>query len=199
MSWTRDEKKAARLAKKIAKAERLTEKLGGAAVVKEAVITSQTLESKKPININSRPEFLSKKPVFNTNPSTYQAAMTWCASIADVADSWSWREARQWTEQEWESEICSKLDSFEGTKWSEIVAMTTGSGRRRKARRKLNHSQEIHTLDPEAQERWRELNLEQFDTAFRFRFGGTKRSWGIQHGSHFYLIWFERKHKIYPI
>jgi hypothetical protein len=94
-------------------------------------------------------------------------------------------------------ELSRELEPLKQMTWSEIARLETGEGKKRK-RRKRHHPQDVASITPEARARWAALELDQFDTAYRFRLGGTKRAWGFQHGSHFYLVWYERLHKIYP-
>ncbi|MEM5528103.1 hypothetical protein WN093_04665 [Gammaproteobacteria bacterium AS21] len=199
MRQSRDDKKAAKKQKKIEKAQKLSIAILAREPQKKIPISSFPSVEKKPIDFGSRSDFLEKQPKLNSNPSVYNSPMTWCARISDTKGEWSWKETRQWSSEEWDEVMLSKLNQLEGKKWSELAAMTTGEGKRRKSRRKLHHSQEMDTLDKEAQERWKELDLELFDTAFRFRIGGKKRIWGFQLGSHFHLVWYERGHRICPI
>ncbi len=62
----------------------------------------------------------------------------------------------------------------------------------------MHHEQLVGTLVDEAQSRWLELGLEEFDTAFRFRLGNTKRFWGFIVEGHFFGVWWERCHRLYP-
>jgi len=50
----------------------------------------------------------------------------------------------------------------------------------------------VDSLHVEAQKRWYELELSQFDELFRLRLGSKKRIWGVRIEHHFYMIWYER-------
>lgn len=128
-----------------------------------------------------------------TADSILDLAVTWCVRRRDVEGEWTWGEARQWTDAEWQGEIAPKFVEYEKLRWREVIQQSSESGH------KMHHSHELHTLDREAQERWLELDLGQFDTVFRFRLGGAKRFWGFQIGAHFFGVWWDRKHKIYPV
>lgn len=173
--------------------------------------TSDNLAAKT-VKIAPIPEIASKtlrtheapeqsKSVYIPNEELFsitECNLTWCTSHSDIDGEWSWREPRQWTEAEWQTEIHPNFKSLEKSTWYEIlyVQKVSASGGKRVPK---NHPQEISTLVNEAQKRWILIGLEEYDTAFRFRFTGTIRAWGIKLGGHFYLVWWERKHKIYPV
>jgi len=125
--------------------------------------------------------------------SNYGSRMTYCLTRKDHENNWSWAEPRAWTADEWANEIRPPLEHFANLTWGEIDAFASGSGH------KMHHSHEIADLVAEAQSRWIELDLEQFDTVFRFRMGGTKRAWGYVVQSHFHMVWWDRHHSLYPV
>ncbi len=157
---------------------------------KAIAITLQSATPKISGELNQLPQDISKAIV---PKSRFQLNMTWCTTQSDIEGAWSWGEARAWTQSEWETEILPKFSEYEKQKWAEIDAHNSGTGH------KMHHEQEVHTLAKEAQDRWIENNLEQFETAFRFRLGGKKRAWGYRLQAHFHLVWWERNHKIYPL
>ncbi|NES20921.1 MAG: hypothetical protein F6K41_18805 [Symploca sp. SIO3E6] len=124
--------------------------------------------------------------------------LTWCTTRSDVEGEWSWQEQRRWTEEEWQTQILPNFSLLEKSTWSEILFEQKTPARGNRSVPK-HHSQELTTLLQEAQDRWIEIGLEEYDTAFRFRFTGTIRAWGIRLQGHFYLIWWERYHQIYPV
>lgn len=134
-----------------------------------------------------------KQPKANQTGSRFGLKMTWCARIADLQDDWSWGESRQWTDDEWNEQISKGLNSLEGLDWSELQAMTSDT------MHLMHHQHDINDLCDEAVERWLERDLEQFDSPFRFRLGNRKRAWGVELQGHFYLVWYEREHNIYPV
>lgn len=133
-----------------------------------------------------------KQPKTTHDGSRFGYKMTWCARVADLNGQWSWRESREWTSDEWSTDISNGLNNLENLDWSEIQKMNSDTGHL------MHHDQEVTTLCDEAVERWIELEYDQFDTVFRFRLGNRKRAWGIENQGHFYLIWYERNHQIYP-
>lgn len=124
--------------------------------------------------------------------SRFGAKITWCRSQADVKDFWSWGEPRAWLEQEWTEEIHPPFVHFQNLTWGEVDSFSSDSGH------KMHHGHEIGDLIPEVQDRWKELELEQFESVFRFRLSGVKRAWGYILQSHFFLVWWDRKHSFYP-
>ena len=117
--------------------------------------------------------------------------MTWCISEKDVAGAWSWREQRQWTDEEFDAHIKYTLDLLTNSTWHEIHQMRSGGLQN-------HHSQEVASIIDEAQQRWAEIGMAT-DEAFRFRLTGKQRAWGYREGSHFKMVWYDRHHKIYPV
>ncbi|THF48907.1 hypothetical protein [Allorhizobium terrae] len=134
-----------------------------------------------------------EKKVPRATGSRFPHKVTWCITKSDVADSWYWGEARQWSSAEWAGEIHPFFTEFEKLTWGEVDTFSSESGH------KMHHTHEIKDLVGEAQARWKEINLEEFDVLFRFRLGGTKRVWGYIVQSHFYFVWWDRVHRIYPV
>ncbi|WP_294900572.1 hypothetical protein [Tatumella sp. UBA2305] len=140
-----------------------------------------------------------KQPISNHSGSRYGLKMTWCARSADCDGSWSWRcgddltEPRKWSDEEWLDPITSNLNNLEGLDWAEIQRMVSDTSHL------MHHDHNIGDLCDEAIQRWFDLELDEFETIFRFRLGNKKRAWGIELRGHFYLIWYERDHKIYPV
>ena len=126
----------------------------------------------------------------------HSQVVTWCATKKDCDGKWSWHEDRAWSDEEWSNTIQPKFLDFAKKTWGEIVRMAYGKGAKRK---KMHHGHDISDLVEEAQHRWKEVGLEEFDAVFRFRLGATKRAWGYIAQSHFFLVWWERSHQIYPV
>lgn len=152
----------------------------------------------KIVKIQEQPD--RTKSVYIPSEETFSIAcnLTWCTTISDLEGEWSWQEQRGWTEEEWQTQILPNFSLLEKSTWSEILfeQKTPAKGDRSVPK---HHLQELITLVEEAQDRWIERGLEEYDTAFRFRFTGTIRAWGIKLQGHFYLIWWERYHNIYPV
>lgn len=125
--------------------------------------------------------------------SRFASRMTFCVTKKDHEGLWSWQESRAWTGEEWARDICPALTDFSKLTWGEIDRFSSDSGH------KMHHSHEISQLLEEAQKRWIELDLEQFDTVFRFRMGNIQRAWGYVVQAHFFMVWWDRHHSIYPV
>lgn len=122
----------------------------------------------------------------------FDSRVDWCISKADQIDTWTWGEPRKWSDDEWENVIHPPMRQFRELTWKEIDQLSSGTGHR------MHHDHEVGDLIPEAQRRWRDLDLEQFDSVFRFRLGATKRVWGFIVQAHFYFVWWDRNHSLYP-
>ncbi|WP_421227110.1 hypothetical protein [Aeromonas jandaei] len=134
-----------------------------------------------------------KQPKVDETGSRFEMRMTWCARLADLQGSWTWGESRTWTQQEWDDVISPGMNALEGNYWKDIQRMASDT------RHLMHHDHDITDLCDEAIERWLELGLEQFDTPFRFRLGNLPRVWGVVLQGHFYMVWWDRLHRIYPV
>jgi len=134
-----------------------------------------------------------KSPKASKDGSRFGARVTWCIAKADTQGEWTWGEPRAWQRVEWDSYISPQLGHFAQLTWGEIDRQSSESGH------KMHHDHEISDLVDEAQRRWLELQLEEYDTVFRFRLGATKRAWGYIVQAHFHMVWWERHHRIYPV
>lgn len=133
-----------------------------------------------------------KTPKAVKEGSYFAHQMTWCFTKKDVEGAWSWKKLREWSASEWDELIFPKMTEFAKMTWSHIDTFSSGSGH------KMHHTQALHEVGEEAQARWVKLDLEQYDTLFRFRLGGTRRIWGIRLQAHFFMVWSERNHAIAP-
>jgi hypothetical protein len=110
-------------------------------------------------------------------------------------------EGGEWaiTEEVLPDIIKNRLKVFETTKWSEIEAQLTSDGKHKKKskRHKKHHSQDVTSLSKEAQDRWKKRKIN-YDTVFRFRFGGTLRLWGVRENNVFKPVWWDIDHTVYP-
>ncbi|EGR2744416.1 TPA: hypothetical protein JG812_003956 [Vibrio parahaemolyticus] len=190
----REAKKLEKRAKQKQKAVKLVEALVLEDIARVPRIQFMPDIEKMPLTQASLEDLdVPKQPKTNVSGSRFGYKMTWCARKADLDGKWVWGEERIWSEQEWSNVICSAMNSLQGSDWSEIQKMTSDTGHL------MHHEHDISDLCDAAVERWIELELDQFDTPFRFRLGNKKRAWGIELQGHFYMIWYEREHKIYPV
>ena len=167
-------------------------------VSKNVKIAPIPLLDLKTVKVHEKPSATKSLYIPTENVFSNSCNLTWCNSISDVRGNWSWKESRLWTDHEWETQILHNFRLLEKSTWSEILFDHKTPAKGKKFVNK-HHHQELFTLIKEAQERWMEIGLEEYDTAFRFRFTGTIRAWGIKLQGHFYLVWWERHHKIYPV
>lgn len=90
--------------------------------------------------------------------------------------------------------VITKLKELEGQTWSEILGANGG--------RKYgtnNHFENVSKLIPEAQKRWKELKLDEYDRVFSLRLTGTHRLYGILLDGVFKVIWLDLNHEIYEM
>ncbi|MGL6564829.1 hypothetical protein [Aeromonas dhakensis] len=137
-------------------------------------------------------EQAKKEPKAILNGSRFSYLVTWCDTKADLVGSWSWGELRAWQQSEWDQIIGPPFEQFRKLTWREIDELSSDTGH------KMHHGHDVGDLIVEAQERWLDLNLEEYESVFRFRIGNTGRVWGFIVQAHFHIVWWDREHSIYP-
>lgn len=194
---SRSEERARRKAEKLLKFEASkTSLLAKVDAVKEPKVDVRADENPGPRlapHLQRQLDQQAKSPKALEDGSRFAIQVTWCITKRDCEGEWSWREVRAWTPEEWANDIEPPMNNFARLTWAEIDQLSSESGH------KMHHAHEISDLVNEAQTRWRELGLEQYDSVFRFRLGGRKRLWGYLVQGHFYSVWWDRVHAIYPV
>ena len=185
---SKKEKREIRNAKKLEKRSRSNERL----------IESIPPRTDKPLvsEYDPNPENGPYLPEGGFNYRDY--IFLWSADYSDVEGEWSWGELRQWSAEEFNKTIKPSMKAHESDSWQIVCNKTyNGSGSSRKPI--YVEGIPIDRMDDEACERWKkDLTLYQYDPA-RFRVGTNKRIWGFRHLNCFFLVWYERNHKIYPL
>jgi len=94
--------------------------------------------------------------------------------------------------------VLDAMIEFSKSTWAELVTQQTGPPHKRRPK---HHSEGLGALCKEAQERLSELHLDEVveEELFRFRLTGTGRLWGIKIGHVFYVLWWDRDHKVRPL
>jgi len=187
------EKKAS---KKDARLQRNLEKLSN--IKSKNARLCESIEIKDKHIRSQAPPDLTKLPR-STSPDNYKNYyFSWSDTHSDVDGCWGWNEPRQWSDEEYTQTIKPNMDSYNNDSWNDVENKTYSG--RQKYRSLLNKYQSVDSLCDEAQKRWVNLELlSQFEELFRFRLGSYKRIWGIRIQYHFYMVWYERCHKICPI
>lgn len=83
--------------------------------------------------------------------------------------------------------VMDTLRSYESMTWNEVLQ----DGQ-------YNHFVDKKDLEQFAQDRLTDLQMDDFDSIFRFRINGAQRLWGIKEIDIFYPIWWDPHHKICP-
>lgn len=123
---------------------------------------------------------------------------SWCVSESDQEGVWSWGESRKWEEEEYLNTIQPHFQALDNNSWQEVETLTyNGASNQRK---NLNKYQNLNSICEEAQQRWQDIEvISQFEVLFRLRLGTNRRIWGVRVQHHFFIVWYERYHNIYPI
>ena len=141
---------------------------------------------------------LSNSPRAHLPESYKKYYFTWCDTHSDVSGDWSWSEPRQWDDNEYAQTIKPHMDSHNSDSWNDVENKTYSG--KKKYRKLLNKYQPLDSLCNEALVRWHDLeHISEFEELFRLRLGDKKRIWGIRIQHHFYMVWYERNHKICPV
>ncbi|MDM8542013.1 hypothetical protein QUF90_13080 [Desulfococcaceae bacterium HSG9] len=164
---------------------------------KNARLSSSVVIENKIIRSHHKPDII--KHPRSADPENYKKYyFSWCLNQADIIGRWTWGEPRQWSDNEYSDAIRPHMNSHNNDSWNNVESKTyNGKGGYRKS---LNKYQPLCSLVKEAQRRWWGIDLiSQFEELFRLRLGSSKRIWGVRIQHHFYMIWYERHHRIYPI
>lgn len=133
----------------------------------------------------------SKHPKIAENPSSYWGMYpVWSFRSLDISyHKWGLSQTPHLFE-----DVIYKLKEFEGMTWASI--MSASGGRNRGTN---NHFDNVSDLIAEAQNRWIDLHLEDYDRVFSLRLTGAYRLFGILEDGVFRIVWFDPNHEIYPV
>lgn len=92
------------------------------------------------------------------------------------------------------NDIICKLKDFEGLTWGQIVSASGG-----RSHGTNSHYENVSDLIPEAQKRWKELHLEEYDRVFSLRLTSLHRLYGILQDGVYRIVWFDQNHEIYEV
>lgn len=127
--------------------------------------------------------------IINNPDSFYGQTPVWSFSRCDFEhEKWGICRSLDYVEG-----ILSRLKSYEGQTWRQILTDTAG----RRSNTK-NHAIEIHKMCREAQTRLSDINLDEFDALYSLTITGKQRLWGIIIEGVFCVLWFDKEHEICP-
>ena len=158
----------------------------------------------KNVEVSSKLIRVTEKPDLTKIPRSVDADnyknhyFSWCVTKADLEGVWSWGEARRWEEEEYLNTIEPHFQALDNNSWQEVETQTyNGASNQRK---NLNKYQRLNSICEEAQQRWQDIEIiSQFEVLFRLRLGTSRRTWGVRVQHHFFIVWYERHHQIYPL
>lgn len=91
-------------------------------------------------------------------------------------------------------EVITKLRDYERMSCSDIMSASGGRNHGTNS-----HFENVSELIPEAQKRWADLHLEEYDQVFSLRLTGTRRLYGILLDGVFRVVWYDQNHEIYSL
>ena len=83
--------------------------------------------------------------------------------------------------------IHGKLKNFETMYWYEIE------------KNNMNHFMPIDKLTKQAQNRLKELNIEDTDEMYSLHLGGKERIWGMRENEILKILWWDPDHTVYIV
>lgn len=125
------------------------------------------------------------------NESKILRPFKYSLEFIDTEDSWSWKDGERQMTQEEKNYVLTKLDGFSQQDWGQVSCGDND----------INHYDEgIAKFCNEAKLRWNQRGLGDFsDSVYRLYMGGNKiRVYGFVVEEIFYMVWYDRKHLIYP-
>ena len=137
-----------------------------------------------------------KKPKIGVNPSqtkTPKLTTTFEREDDTIIFSFQWFDSiNKWCKNDlpkehdvWE--IIEKLKGFEQKKWKHLAA-----------NQDRDHSVPFHKLIPAAQAAAIKKQIDDQDEIWSIRLTGMQRVWGVKHGRHFMVIWWDPHHQVCP-
>lgn len=132
-----------------------------------------------------------KKPKQVEEPRSFLGMYpTWSFRLLDNDyDKWGFVHA-----EDLYTEVISKLKEHEGHTWGDIIRAAGG-----RSHGTNSHYEDVSKLIPEAQKRWLELHLEEYDRVFSLRLTGKHRLYGILEDGIFCIVWYDQEHEIYAM
>ena len=131
-----------------------------------------------------------KQPLYKENPQSYKSKNpSWSFSRLDDDYRWGIKKIDVY------NDLITKLKSFEGLTWQEIES---SSGGKKAGHGSMNHFEPVTDLSKEAQKRWEQLKLYDYDEVFSIRLQNQERLYGILEDGVFRIVWYDPKHEIYP-
>ena len=147
------------------------------------------------INLEKRISNQMTEANLNCSP-VYDQLIVFSYDKKDCDGTWSWGMSRNWEE---ENEYKTKIEEFHknyhnNKSWGEALEETTGPPNKR---RKKHVFYPLDRIIKEAHNRLVELNMDDFESIFRFRLSGKFRFFGCVIGNVFLVIWHYPNHEIY--
>jgi hypothetical protein len=126
----------------------------------------------------------SKTPRVEERTDSNRECPSWRIQLLEVVDPFGWHAI----ERDKLLEVREKLGQFESRTWNEIVVVA----------KKNNHAVRRDQLCKEAQDRLRQLKLDDIDELTSLRLSGAERVWGIRDNAIMMVLWWDPDHLVCP-
>lgn len=192
---SRAEKKQLEAEKKLAKLEKMREKIIPSfkepAINKEPIVLEIPNSLNEAISIEVPPELYTPKIL--ENPDSYKSmCVEFHLDKKDTVGEWSWGLDRSRLDSEFKTIIEPYLIHPTNTKWGTLLGERYGKDNKTK-----HHHMDLGGLSDEIQSRWQEIELD-YPEVFTFRFSGTERLWGFRIINKYFIVWWDPKHELIP-
>ncbi|KJU85359.1 hypothetical protein MBAV_002442 [Candidatus Magnetobacterium bavaricum] len=140
-------------------------------------IESPSVKKKPARDLSLSIESKSKNPV-------------WRFGMVDFEGQWGWENLNRVDDFKL---IQGKLKNFETMTWGEIEKKLIKKGTPQ------NHSIQVEKICKDAQDRLKEIKMDDRDELYSLRFSGKERLWGVREGEILYILWWDPYHTVCPI
>lgn len=144
----------------------------------------KTVKQKEPVSHSKQP-----KAIENPNSFLGMHPVWSFKSLDNSYSKWGFPHANDLL-----NDVICKLRDNEGMTWGQIFSASGG-----RTHGTNSHYENVSDLILEAQKRWADLHLEEYDCVFSLRLTNLHRLYGILENGVFRIVWFDQNHEIYAV
>lgn len=163
---------------------------------KKAITVAKIIgAAKKPVSADVAPTL--KAPVTTEGRGNFNKRINFSSSQEDCEGRWSWGVDRDWHASAGGMRVQTFIASYDNVKiWREVLEEKSFG---KSGVKKKHVSYPVSEIAKEAQDRLKEINMDDYEEIFRFRMTNLERLYGFVVGATFTTVWFDPTHKVYPV